>query len=151
MNRDRSCISESVAACKTFAEKISQIVSQVRSFKGRSNRERSYIFPASVVGCRCFAGRVRIISQVSGGPLKVNATGKGLRFQRALRHSQVGEVRFFFCLIILAFSLARLWWHTASCLPSRPEGRAQWQQPRLPVFPGRSQANTSRRRGLNIR
>ena len=24
---------------------------------------------------------------------------------------------------------------TVSCLPSRPEGRAQWQQPRLPVSP----------------
>jgi len=41
----------------------------------------------------------------------------------------------FGCLIILAFSLARLWRHTVlsfSCLPSRPEGRAQWQQPRPP-------------------
>jgi len=42
---------------------------------------------------------------------------------------------FRFCFIILAISLIRLWRHTifsVSCLPSRPEGRAQWQHPRPP-------------------
>jgi len=41
----------------------------------------------------------------------------------------------FFCSIILAFSLYRLWRHTilsSSCLPSRPESRARWQHPRPP-------------------
>jgi len=39
----------------------------------------------------------------------------------------------FYFSIILAFSLIRLWRHTifsVSCLPSRPEGRAQWQHDR---------------------